>query len=50
MTLSTQEFEFIAGELKRRSGLALVPDKMYLLESRLQPVAHAHTLRAQSEQ
>ncbi len=39
MTLSTQEFEFIAGELKRRSGLALVPEKMYLLESRLQPVA-----------
>jgi chemotaxis protein methyltransferase CheR len=38
------EFNFIAGLLKERSGLALTPDKGYLLETRLQPIARAHNL------
>ena len=38
------EFNFIAGLLKDRSGLALTPDKGYLLETRLQPVARNHNL------
>lgn len=39
--LKTEEFEFIANFLKQRSGLALTQDKMYLVESRLQPIARA---------
>ena len=35
------EFEFISQLLKKRSGLALTPDKMYLLESRLTPIARS---------
>jgi len=33
------DFEFLAGMLKERSGLMLTPDKVYLLESRLTPLA-----------
>jgi chemotaxis protein methyltransferase CheR len=33
------DFQFIADLLKQRSGLALTPDKEYLLETRLQPIA-----------
>jgi chemotaxis protein methyltransferase CheR len=33
------DFQFIAQLLKQRSGLALTPDKEYLLETRLQPIA-----------
>lgn len=39
--LSTEEFEFLAGFLKQRSGLALTADKGYLIETRLQPIAKA---------
>lgn len=42
MALTTDEFEFIAGLLKQRSGLALTPDKGYLLETRLNPLAKAN--------
>lgn len=35
------EFEFIAQAIKKRSGLALTQDKIYLLESRLQPIMRA---------
>lgn len=42
--LSTDDFNFIAGLLKQRSGLALTPDKGYLIETRLQPVAKASGL------
>jgi chemotaxis protein methyltransferase CheR len=38
MTLDT-EFAFIAREVKARSGLVLTPDKSYLLETRLTPIA-----------
>lgn len=42
--LSTDEFDFIAGLLKQRSGLALTPDKGYLIETRLGPIAKANGL------
>ncbi len=35
------EFDFIAHAIKKRSGLALTADKIYLLESRLQPIVRA---------
>jgi chemotaxis protein methyltransferase CheR len=38
-------FETIAGVLKARSGLAIGMDKLYLLESRLRPIARQHGLR-----
>lgn len=34
-----EDFEFLSGFLKEKSGLMLTPDKVYLLESRLTPVA-----------
>lgn len=37
--MKTQDFDFMAGLLKERSGLMLTPDKVYLLESRLTPLA-----------
>ena len=37
--MNTEDFEFISALLKKRSGLILTRDKMYLLESRLTPVA-----------
>lgn len=37
--MTPQEFEFLADFVRRRSGLVLSPDKTYLLESRLMPVA-----------
>ncbi len=36
------DFEFLAGFLKTNSGLTLTPDKSYLIESRLQPIAVKH--------
>ena len=36
------EFSFLSELLKKRSGLHLTPDKEYLLESRLKPVARTH--------
>ncbi len=43
------EFTFIAGFLKQRSGLTLTEDKGYLLETRLQPVARANGMASCSE-
>lgn len=40
--LTNEEFEFISGVLKQRSGLALTKDKGYLLETRLGPLAKAN--------
>ncbi len=37
--MKPQDFEFLSKLLKRRSGLMLNPDKVYLLESRLTPLA-----------
>lgn len=42
LALSTDEFDFIAGFLKQRSGLALTKDKGYLIETRLTPLAKAN--------
>ncbi|MFE1599139.1 CheR family methyltransferase [Methylobacterium sp. ID0610] len=36
--MTESEFEFLRGYLKQRSGLALTPEKRYLIESRLTPV------------
>lgn len=40
--LSNEDFDFIAGFLKQRSGLALTKDKGYLIETRLTPLAKAN--------
>ena len=40
----SHEFEFLRRFLKDRSGLVLTPDKQYLIESRLMPVARRHNL------
>lgn len=37
--MNPADFEFLSGLLKVRSGLALTPEKTYLLESRLVPLA-----------
>lgn len=43
--MNPQDFEFISTLIKSRSGLVLTPDKSYLLESRLMPVARKHGLK-----
>jgi len=40
--MTPDDFEFISQLLKKRSGLALTQDKIYLLESRLTPLARTH--------
>lgn len=45
----SHEFEFFRKFLKERSGLVLTPDKQYLLESRLMPVARRAGLGTLSE-
>lgn len=40
--MSYFDFEFLRSFLRQRSGLALSPDKKYLLESRLAPVCRQH--------
>lgn len=40
--MNVQDFELLAGILKHRSGLILTKDKVYLLESRLMPVARKY--------
>lgn len=42
--MTPTDFDFIATTLRRRSGLILSPDKTYLLESRLIPLARKHNL------
>ena len=37
--MNSADFEFLRDFLYQRSGLALTPDKSYLLESRLAPIA-----------
>ena len=39
------EFQYLAALLKRRSGLTLTEDKIYLIESRLLPIARAQGLQ-----
>jgi len=47
--VSPQDFDFISTLIKSRSGLVLTPDKAYLLESRLMPVARKHGLKGLDE-
>jgi chemotaxis protein methyltransferase CheR len=42
--MNTADFELLSGLIKERSGLVLTPDKLYLLESRLTPVARKHEI------
>jgi len=42
--VKTEDFDFLSGMLKERSGLMLTPDKVYLLESRLTPLARKRGL------
>ncbi len=42
--MTPNDFEYVAGILKGRSGLSIGPDKIYLLESRLTPVARKNKL------
>lgn len=42
--MTPADFDFVAQMLKRRSGLILTPEKAYLLESRMGPVARKHGL------
>lgn len=42
--MRSEDFELISGLLKQRSGLMLPEDKVYLLESRLTPIAHKRGL------
>jgi chemotaxis protein methyltransferase CheR len=41
-----EDFDYIAQLVKKRSGLVLTKDKVYLVESRLAPVARRHGLTA----
>lgn len=47
--MNSADFEFLRQFLYQRSGLALTPDKSYLLESRLAPLARKLKLRALPE-
>lgn len=47
--MSPQDFDFISSLIKSRSGLVLTPDKSYLLESRLMPVARKHGMKGLDE-
>ncbi|UTW54549.1 protein-glutamate O-methyltransferase CheR [Kordiimonas sp. SCSIO 12610] len=42
--MRAEDFNYISGVLKERSGLMLTPDKVYLLESRLTPLARKQGL------
>lgn len=42
--MNEDHFNFISGLLRDRSGLVLTPEKSYLLESRLTPIARRHEL------
>ena len=47
--LRPDDFEFLAKTLKERSGLIITPDKAYLLESRLMPLARQRNLKSIEE-
>jgi chemotaxis protein methyltransferase CheR len=44
--MNSSDFEFLSSLLYKQSGLVLTPDKGYLLETRLQPVARSHGLNS----
>lgn len=43
--MQTGDFQYLAGILKQRSGLALSDDKAYLIESRLLPIARGYNMQ-----
>ena len=47
--MRSEDFDFLADLLKRRSGLMLTPDKVYLLESRLTPLARKRGMETLEE-
>lgn len=47
--MTPEDFQFLAAEIKKRSGLTLSEDKSYLLETRLLPVARQHGFEDVSE-
>ena len=47
--MQPDEFQYISNLLKDQSGIALTEDKIYLLESRLQPLARQHGLETVSD-
>jgi chemotaxis protein methyltransferase CheR len=47
--MTEPEFEYLRGFLKARSGLALGPEKRYLIESRLAPLCKRHAIKGLSE-
>ncbi|NQV84434.1 MAG: protein-glutamate O-methyltransferase [Rhodospirillales bacterium] len=47
--MDSADFEFISTLLKKRSGLVLTPEKSYLLESRLMPVARKNSMKGLEE-
>lgn len=47
--MTPQDFDFLRGLLRERSGLMLAPEKQYLAESRLLPVARRHGMTTLSE-
>jgi chemotaxis protein methyltransferase CheR len=42
--MKPEDFDLLAGIVKQRSGLVLTPEKVYLLESRLMPIARKRGL------
>lgn len=48
-TMKPEDFAFVAKMLKERSGLIITPDKAYLLESRLTPIARKRGLKGLDE-
>jgi chemotaxis protein methyltransferase CheR len=47
--MKSDDFQLLSGILKERSGLVLTPDKSYLLESRLTPLARKKGLNGLAE-
>ena len=47
--MTPEDFAYIQDMLKTRSGLVLTPEKMYLVESRLTPVARKNKLSSVDE-
>jgi chemotaxis protein methyltransferase CheR len=47
--MTVEDFEFLCRVLKERSGLVLTRDKIYLLESRLLPVARKRNMKSLDE-
>jgi chemotaxis protein methyltransferase CheR len=47
--MKSEDFELFSTLLRQRSGLVLTPDKAYLLESRLMPIARKQGLKGLEE-